>query len=180
MKLRIALIALFLPVLAFARTPQNASRAATPPPPVTGFHAEFLANIDEVEDKLVKLAEITPAEKFSWRPGPGVRAISEVYMHIAGWNYYLSSYVGMDVPRRGDLEKDVTKKADVIAELQRSFDHLRTTVNRTRDLEKQVKLHGRTTTYRGVLLTMITHLHEHFGQSIAYARTNGVTPPWTR
>ena len=25
-----------------------------------------------------------------------------------------------------------------------------------------------------------THLHEHLGQLIAYARSNGVVPPWSR
>lgn len=179
MKLRIALIALLLPVAAFGKT-QNAPRPTAPAAP-SGFRAEALANIDEVQGKLNELVQITPEESFGWRPGPGVRSISEVYMHIAGWNYYLATYVGVDAPRsHADLEKNVTKKAEVLAELNRSFDHLRMTIDRTRDLEKQVKLHGRTTTYRGVLLTMISHLHEHFGQSIAYARMTGVTPPWTR
>ena len=32
----------------------------------------------------------------------------------------------------------------------------------------------------GVLVTVLSHLHEHLGQSIAYARMNGVAPPWSR
>jgi hypothetical protein len=48
------------------------------------------------------------------------------------------------------------------------------------ELEKPVKMFGTQTTERGVLLTTISHLHEHLGQSIAYARTNGVAPPWSR
>jgi hypothetical protein len=38
---------------------------------------------------------------------------------------------------------------------------------------------GNTTTERGVYVTMLNHLHEHLGQSIAYARINGVVPPWS-
>jgi hypothetical protein len=30
-----------------------------------------------------------------------------------------------------------------------------------------------------VIYLMIVHNHEHLGQTIAYARLNGVTPPWT-
>lgn len=177
--LRIALLALSLPAVAFAKvqnTPQPAAAA-----PLTGFRAEFIANLDEVQDKLFELAEATPAEKYGWRPAPGVRSISEVYMHIAGGNYFLATFIGVEPPKgMPDLEKSVTKKADVLAELRKSFDHLRTAARGADDLEKPVKMFGNNTTYRGVLMTMLSHLHEHLGQSIAYARMNGVVPPWSR
>ena len=82
--------------------------------------------------------------------------------------------------KNGDIEKVITKKADVIAELKRSFEHLRNAVNATSDLEKPVKMFGTQTTHRGVLVTVLSHLHEHLGQSVAYARINGVVPPWSR
>jgi uncharacterized damage-inducible protein DinB len=161
----------------FAKTPlQNAPKPAPAP---TGFRAEFLANLDDVQAKILSLAEATPAEKFAWRPAPGVRSISEVYMHIAGGNYIMATFIGVPAPKmNGDIEKTITKKADVIAELKRSFDHLRTATN-VNDLEKPTKMFGTAATYRGVMLTMISHLHEHLGQSVAYARMNGVVPPWS-
>ncbi len=67
----------------------------------------------------------------------------------------------------------------MIAELKRSFEHLRAAASSTEDLEKPVKMFGSPTTHRGVLITMLSHLHEHLGQSIAYARMNGVVPPWS-
>jgi uncharacterized damage-inducible protein DinB len=170
------LLALMLPTLAFARV-----QTAAPKAPPQGFRAEFLANLDEVQDKIMSLAEATPADKFAWRPAPGVRSMSEVYMHVAGGNYFLSTFLGAKAPKtNGDLEMTVTKKADVIAELKRSFDHLRAAANGTMDLEKPVKLFGNQTTYRGVLVTILSHLHEHLGQAVAYARINGVVPPWSR
>lgn len=176
--LGIAAIALFVPILAFAKM-QNAPRPTAPP--MTGFRAEFLASVDDAEAKLMELVETTPAESFSWRPANGVRSISEVYMHVAGGNYFLATFLGVPAPKPArDLEKSVTKKADVAAELKRSFDHLRAAAARTGDLEKPVKMFGNNTTRRGVLLTISNHLHEHLGQSIAYARMNGVTPPWSR
>ena len=169
-------LALLLPSFAFARV-QAAPKLAPPP---AGFRAEFLANLDEVQEKIMSLAEATPADKFSWRPAPGVRSISEVYMHIAGGNYFLATFVGTPAPKTNDLEKRITKKNDVLAELRRSFDHLRTAANNVKDLEKPVKMFGNQTSQRGVLVTMLSHLHEHLGQSVAYARMNGVVPPWSR
>lgn len=170
----IVLIALGLPAVAAP------PRATAGPKPITGFRADFRAQLDEVELKIVGLAEATPADRYGWRPAGDIRSISEVYMHIAGWNYYLATFLGArKQPYSGDYEKTITKKADVVAELKRSFDHLRTVVENTPDLEKAVKMMGTTTTNRGVMMTMLNHLHEHLGQSIAYARMNGVVPPWS-
>lgn len=171
-------LCLFLPTLAFAR--QNAVRPQPAAKP-QGFKAEFLTNLDEVEDKILELAESTPAEKYGWRPASDVRSISEVYMHIAGSNYFLLTFVGVPAPKQnGDVEKNVTRKADVLAELHRSFEHLRTAAGSINDLDAPVKMLGSQTTQRGVLITILNHLHEHLGQSIAYARMNGVVPPWSR
>lgn len=170
---------LVLPSLAYAKAQPAQSKAATAKP--QGFRAEFLTNLDDVQQKILELAESVPAEKYAWRPAPGVRSISEVYMHIAGGNYFLASFLGLDAPKtKGDIEKTITKKADVVAELRRSFEHLRNAANGSSDLEKPVKMFGQQTTHRGVLVTTLSHLHEHLGQSVAYARMNGVVPPWSR
>lgn len=175
----IVLLALAVPAFAAVRAPHQ--NAVKPAPPMNGFRAEFFSNLDEVEEKILDLAESTPADKFTWRPAPGIRSVSEVYMHVAGGNYFLATFLGTPAPNRtSDLEKTVTKKADVIAELKRSFEHLRAAASRTEDLEKPVKVFGNPTTHRGVMLTILSHLHEHLGQSIAYGRMNGVVPPWSR
>jgi hypothetical protein len=79
-----------------------------------------------------------------------------------------------------DIEK-ITDKKLVLTELQKSFDHLRSVLRNTSDadFDKQVMLFGKPTTERAVFSTILNHLHEHLGQSIAYARMNGVVPPWT-
>ena len=174
--LRSLALLLLIPTVAEARM-QNAPQPAAKP---TGFRGEFLANLNEVEDKIMELAESTPADAYNWRPAPDVRSISEVYMHIAGGNYFLATFVGVEAPKVGDLEKKYKKKAEVVAELKRSFEHLRKAANLVNDLEKPVKMFGNQTSHRGVLVTMLSHLHEHLGQSIAYARMNGVVPPWSR
>ena len=174
--LPLLLVLLIVPSAAFARNAPKAATATAQP----GFRDEFVANLDDVQTKIIRLAEATPAEKFAWRPAADVRSISEVYMHIAGGNYFLSSFLGVDAPKSdGDLEMKITKKAEVIAELKKSFEHLRNAAKATTDLEKPVKMFGTQTTHRGVLVTTLSHLHEHLGQAIAYSRMNGIVPPWS-
>lgn len=160
-----------------------AASAATAQAPAKGFRAEFLAQQDGVEKHLLALAEATPADKFSWRPGEGVRSISEVYMHVVGADYMLPSFAGAKVPEgiSPAMEKSVTEKAAVIAELKKAFAHLRAAIAATpdADLEKPVKFFGMESTVRGLYFTVALHEHEHLGQSIAYARMNGIVPPWT-
>ncbi len=149
----------------------------------TGFRAEFLRQLDDAEKKCVGLAEKMPEEKYSWRPGEGVRSIGEVYVHIAAANYLFSGFVGAKMPAgiSPNMEKTVTKKAEIVDLMKRSFAFARQAVTAMpdADLEKPVKMFGNTVTERAALLVMSNHLHEHLGQSIAYARTNGVVPPWS-
>jgi uncharacterized damage-inducible protein DinB len=151
--------------------------------PASGFRAEFLGQYAYGEKQILDLAEATPADKYGWRPGEGVRSISEVYIHIAGGNYFLLGFAGIKPPAGLDkeMEKNITEKAKVIDELKKSFAHVRAGIAATSDadLDKPVKMFGRDTTVRGVLLSVVSHEFEHLGQSIAYARMNGIVPPWT-
>jgi uncharacterized damage-inducible protein DinB len=151
--------------------------------PAAGFRAEMIGQVEDVAKKIEELADAIPAEKFSWRPGEGVRSVSEVFVHIAGSNYFFMTFIGVKPPMKMDpnMEKSVTTKDEVVKLLKPSFEHVRTAILSISDkeLENTVKMFGNTVTYRNVLLTQLSHLHEHLGQSIAYARTNGVVPPWT-
>jgi uncharacterized damage-inducible protein DinB len=156
---------------------------AAPTAPATGFRADFLADWDEMAKNAVRLAEAMPAEKYTWRP-EGARSVSEIYLHIAGGNFGFMRLLGAQPPAGIDprtLEKSTTEKAKVVEILKQSFDHVRQTVLNTSDadLDKPVKLFGQPSTIRNVLYIVGTHQHEHFGLTIAYARINGVVPPWT-
>jgi uncharacterized damage-inducible protein DinB len=170
------------PALVLAALVLSAS-AARAQAPTSGFRAEFLAQQDGVEKELLGLAEATPADKFSWRPAEGVRSVSEVYMHLVGADYLLPSFAGTKVPEgiSPTMEKTVTEKTAVIAEMKKAFAHLRAAIAATpdADLDKPVKYFGRESTVRGLYLTVALHEHEHLGQSIAYSRMNGIVPPWT-
>lgn len=151
----------------------------------TGFRAEYVAEIDKVGKKLVDLAEAIPADKYSWRPAPGVRSVGEVFMHVVSGNSTLPSFLG--APRMEgisrDSEKTVTDKAKIVELLKKSIENAKAAAAGVTDadLNKKVKTFGdREMTERQVLFVLLNHLHEHLGQSIAYARMNGITPPWSQ
>lgn len=146
---------------------------------------DVVAMLDGIEKKLVDLAGATPQEKMSWRPADGIRSTSEVFMHVAGANYFLAGMLGAKPPADVDvrnLEKNVTKQADIIAQLKKSFDHARAAVESVSEAQVNdaIKMFGQDATKRKAMLTMVEHASEHLGQSIAYARMNGITPPWSQ
>jgi uncharacterized damage-inducible protein DinB len=145
-----------------------------------GYDGEWV----HVSKQLVELAQATPAEKFSWRPTPGVRSMSEVYMHIAIANLSLLSVTGPKIPadlKSNEMEKTVTAKAEVIDWLKRSLEAVKTAhaAAKPADLRRAVKVNKRDATVDGMYLRIIVHANEHMGQLIAYARMAGVVPPWS-
>jgi len=151
--------------------------------PPEGIWQGYDGEWGHVSRQLLALAEATPEEKFAWRPAPGVRSTSEVYMHIATGNFWLLSVTGPKMPPdlKQEMEKSVTSKAEVINWLKRSLDavkeaHLHVT---PADLQRKVHIVDRDATADGIYLRIIVHANEHMGQLIAYARMSGVKPPWS-
>ena len=174
MKLRLAL-ALFLILVVPKIFAQD---------PLDGVWQGYDGEWRHVSQQLIALAEATPAEKFAWRPAPGVRSTSEVYMHIVDANFYLLSVTGPKMPAdlKEDAEKTVTSKAEVISWLKRSLEavkqaHLAET---PQHLALKVKIEDRNSTVDAMYLRIIVHANEHMGQLVAYARMTGVVPPWSK
>ena len=168
--------------------------AQTPGPNATPamLRSEYLANMKEVEEKVVSLAEAIPEDKYTWRPAAGVRSISEVLMHIASEHYvYLPMNLGAKPPADlnmgtgreifANLEK-VTTKADVIRHVKASFVYQKTVLEGADTVLNagKVRAFGQESTVAKLFIIFIADQHEHLGQLIAYARMNGVTPPWTK
>ena len=167
-----------------AARPALAHDHAEAKPAGGAIKAEILRQIDDAEKKILQLAEATPAEKYAWRPAEKIRSTGEVFMHIAGGNYFLPTFWGAKMPEGvnpREFDKSAADKAKVIDTLKKSFAHARESINGTTDadLDKATKFFGQDGTVREVILLVATHAHEHLGQSIAYARMNGVVPPWS-
>ena len=81
-----------------------------------------------------------------------------------------------------DMEKTVTAKAEVIGWSKRSLDSVKTAdvALKPGDLERKVKINGRDANVDGMYLRIIVHANEHMGQLVAYARMNGIVPPWSK
>jgi uncharacterized damage-inducible protein DinB len=158
---------------------------AAAPLAAADFREEALSCIGTLEKKFVGLTEAVPADKYTWRPAEGVRSVSELFLHVAGANFGLPARVfGTPAPagfQGQGYDKSTTDKAEVVKAVRDSFTHFRSSIEKlsAADADKMVKLFGGETSTRGAVLFLLEHLSEHLGQSIAYARVNGVTPPWS-
>ena len=152
---------------------------------ITGLGEELRGQFEGSARKLVALAEAMPAESYSWQPMEGVYTVAAAYMHIARYNYmYPDLYLGVAPPAGmdyGPLEESVTGKEEAVRILAASMDHVRALMDSMSDAElaKPTELYGREVESWAVLLQLVTHMNEHLGQSIAYARMNHVVPPWS-
>jgi uncharacterized damage-inducible protein DinB len=153
-------------------------------PGVTGYRAEVMAEVMIQEDKLTRLAQAIPAEKYTWRPADDTRSFAEVFLHISAANYNLYKLVGTPPPTDIDLknlEKSTTDKAKIVGTLKDSFAHAKQAIRSMSDadLDKSMDWFGGKNTERGILLFIVRHTAEHLGQLIAYTRSIGIVPPWT-
>ena len=180
-------LAVLAPRVALAAYPQDKPAAAAPVAsvaPATGFRAEFLEELAYYEKRYSNLAEALPAEKYTWRPTEGVRSAGEVFTHIVGANYGVARALGTPPPAGLDFKSIMALSPDkpkVIQALKDSCAHFRNAVIalKEEDADKPQKMFNRQTTLRGSFIVITGHFGEHLGQSIAYARVNGVVPPWT-
>jgi uncharacterized damage-inducible protein DinB len=168
------------------RAQAQASADAKPAaaPAVNNIRTAFLDDLKEEQEKIVGLAEAFPADKFTWRPAGDVRSVSETLLHLATANFGFPNAWGVKPPEGLDLrglQKSTSDKAKVIALVKQSYEHMRAAVSNLSDadLEKRVKFFGDEAPIAEVLFHTANHQHEHLGQLIAYARMNGVVPPWT-
>ena len=163
---------------------QSSAQSKDSTSPSYDLKAQAIEDLQDMQKKFADLAGAIPAEKYSWRPGEGVRSIGEVYLHIVAANHNIPVYMG--APKQAqytakEFEKSVTDKQQIIAMLNESFEYAISVVKgmTNADFAKPQKQLGPDANSGDVVYLLVTHAHEHLGQSIAYARMNGVVPPWT-
>lgn len=162
----------------------HADQAAAAQPaaqPVT-IQTSLANDVGTLSDKFVGLARVM-AGKYDWRPGPGVRSVGEVFNLILGENRMLAGLLsGTPAQGGGAKPAPITDPAEMQEALRSSYAALRQAVSglSNSDLNAGVRMFGRDMTKQGAALVLLFDQHEHLGQSIAYARSNGVVPPWSK
>ena len=63
-----------------------------------GLRGDLRADVVQLERKYVELAEAMPASSWDWTPMEGVRSVGEVFCHVAGANYMIPRFFGVDAP----------------------------------------------------------------------------------
>ena len=154
-----------------------------------GFRADLTGQVEYAQKQILDLENAIPDGKMTWRPNKEVRSISEVYSHIAFGNYLFLKIAGVALPEGVNAspanekkwEKTSTDKKVIREQLVKSFDFVKSSIGNMSDasLENTVDFFGKKMTVRSVLISVLSHMHEHLGQSIAYARMEGIVPPWT-
>lgn len=175
-------LALFAAAPALADDPPRPAASVASAP---GIRGDIVANMEDASGKIVELAGAVPARKWSWRPAKGVRSIAEAYLHVAQANYLMGSFLGAKPPLPmevlGKLDTTPTTAERTLQLLKDSFAFAEQAIVETpeSELAATANFFGHPMSKQAIMLAMATHAHEHLGQSIAYARANGVVPPWT-
>ncbi len=150
-----------------------------------GLRGEILANMMDAGGKIQELAAAVPDGKYNWKPSKDVRSAGQVFLHVVAANYLFPSMLGKPAPMSMDelmkLDSQTMEPAKVRQMLKDSYTWASTAITEMPDseLDAEMDFFGHKMTKRAGLLLLCTHSHEHLGQSIAYARANNITPPWT-
>ena len=150
----------------------------------------YMADLDTLQARFVALAEAIPEDKYSWRPAPGVRSVGEAFMHAAS-EYYTFAVAAYGAPRSPLIARNAEAfrkfeatgtKAEVLKHLKEGPAYARQALGALQptDIAGTRKLFGGDHTIVETSFAVTDDLHEHLGQLIAYARMNGVKPPWSK
>jgi hypothetical protein len=163
-------------VVALAAPAAAQMPAAGGPPKL---QAALANDAGRLSDKFAGLAKVM-AGKYDWKPGQGVRSVGEVFNLIVSENKMLAALLtGAAPPPRGT---PITDPAQMQEALTSSYAAVKTALSglSDSDLGTPVKIFGMDSTKQGAAMMLLFDQHEHLGQSIAYARSNGVVPPWSK
>jgi len=165
-----------------ARAQDSAAPGSTSPS--YDLKGQSLVDLEAVQKKFVELANAIPQDKFNWRPSSDSRSFAEVFLHVAGERYGILRLMGAQPPGEFDaktLEKSTTDKARIIDELNKSWEFTHKTISSmsNSDFAKLLPKLGPEANAGDVVYILVADAHEHLGQSVAYARENGIVPPWT-
>ena len=147
-----------------------------------GIYADFLVLDGAIADKVESLGRAIPESRYDWRPTEGVRSVGEVLKHLAETNFQLVAGAGSSLPEAVPANwAEVRDKETILRLTALSFQMLHGAARSLASLDPSEPLPGNEGPHLGLLVfANTTHHAEHLGQLVAYARSVGVTPPWSR
>lgn len=145
-----------------------------------GIQAAFGKDAGTLSDKFTGLARVMSG-KYDWKPGQGVRSVGDVFNLIVEENGLLADAL-TGKTNTGAEPAPITDPGKMQDALKASYANLQKAITglSDSDLQTHVKLFGHDLTKQGAVMLLLGDQHEHLGQSIAYARSNGVVPPWSK
>jgi hypothetical protein len=135
----------------------------------------FLANWTDINNRVVKMAEEFPENKYDFKPTDGVRTFADVLRHVAFWNQWAAKTARGEKPdgKPNELPKaQFATKAAIVAALKASVEEGAAEIKKG-PASPEPKLSGLWTSFIG-------HSSEHYGQLVVYFRLNGIVPPASR
>jgi uncharacterized damage-inducible protein DinB len=144
------------------------------------FQAAFGEDAGTLSTKFTGLAQVMSG-KYDWKPGQGVRSVGDVFNLIVEENGLLAGAL-TGKKNTGAEPAPITDPGRMQDALRASYANLQKAITGVsdNDLQTHVKLFGEDMTKQGAVMLILEDQHEHLGQSIAYARSNGVVPPWSK
>ncbi len=166
-------------------SPQNADATATDhSAPSYDVKGQSLLELGEIQKKFVALANALPADKFTWLPSADARSFAEVFQHVAGERHGFLNLMGAELPTGFDakaLEKSTSDRARIVEQLNKSWEFNQKTIKgmSNADIARLLPNLGPEANAGDVVYSLVIDADEHLGQAVAYARENGIVPPWT-
>ncbi|MBC2838434.1 DinB family protein [Robiginitalea sp. SC105] len=140
--------------------------------------------LERVQGQIMDLAGAFSEEQMSWRPSEGVRSTGETILHTAASNYYIAMRMGFATPEDVDVMnmESITGKQNILDAFRKSSDFIQEKLKMVEpgSFGEEVDFGFAKMNRLSGLLVVLEHNGEHKGQLIAYARSNGVTPPWSQ
>jgi uncharacterized damage-inducible protein DinB len=148
----------------------------------------FVAQFDQLERDLLRLAEAMPADRYEWRPpggaGAAMRTFGEQVRHVATLMRITAAIVqghpSPVAPGPGDNgPAGIQSKADILDALRLAFDEARAAA---RSFDEASQFQTLRTVFGSqtraeVMTALVAHSYDHYGQMVVYARLNDVAPP---
>ena len=132
---------------------------------------------------ITQAAEEMPEADYAYRPTPAVRSFGQQIAHVAGaQNLICAAALGETTRSEDEIERTMTKKADIIAALKASTEYCARAYAQADAVTQQQKtqLFGQERTRFHALTLNATHNAEHYGNIVTYMRLKGMVPPSSR